>query len=101
MAHRDELLGDAKASEAQRQPVELDQARLGRLSRMDALQGQAMALETERRRVVEIKRIDAALARIDDGSYGDCLACGEEIAPERLASDPTAPLCIGCARAAH
>lgn len=101
LAHRDELVADAAASKEQRQPVELDQARVGRLSRMDALQGQAMALETERRRDVELKRIDAALARIEDGSYGDCLGCGEEIAHERLTSDPTTPLCIGCARAAR
>lgn len=101
LAQRDELLADAAMSRDQRQPVELDQARMGRLSRMDALQGQAMALETERRRGVEFKRIEAALARIEDGGYGDCLACGEEIAQERLASDPTTPLCIVCARTAR
>ncbi len=101
LAHRDELLADAATSHDQRQPVELDQTRVGRLSRMDALQVQAMALETERRRGVELKRIEAALARIEDGSYGDCLACGEEIAQERLASDPTTPLCIVCARTAR
>ncbi len=101
LAHRDELQADAAMSRDQRQPVELDQTRMGRLSRMDALQGQAMALETERRRGVELKRIEAALARIEDGSYGDCLACGEEIAPKRLASVPTVPLCIACAAKAR
>lgn len=78
-------------------PVELDQTRLGRLSRMDALQSQAMAKETERRRHQELERIDHALKRLAEGDFGDCLACGEPIAPKRLAFDPSATLCIDCA----
>lgn len=78
-------------------PVELDQTRVGRLSRMDALQNQAMAQETERRRQHELTQIDAALRRLEDGSYGECLECGEPIAAKRLELDPSAPLCIGCA----
>ena len=87
---------DAETSE-ERAPVELDQQAVGRLSRMDALQVQAMALETSRRRGVELRRIAAALARIDEGEYGYCLECGEEIAVRRLEFAPAAPLCIGCA----
>ncbi len=87
---------DAATSE-ERAPVELDQQAVGRLSRMDALQVQAMALETSRRRGVELRRIAAALARIDEGEYGYCLECGEEIAVRRLELAPAAPLCIGCA----
>ena len=64
---------------------------------MDALQVQAMALETSRRRAVELRRIAAALARIDEGDYGACLECGEEIAVRRLELTPAAPLCIACA----
>ena len=78
--------------------VELDQTTQGRLSRMDALQGQAMAQEVARRRDVEIRRIDAALQRIGDGEYGYCVACGEEIARKRLELDPATPNCIDCAR---
>jgi DnaK suppressor protein len=78
--------------------VELDQTTQGRLSRMDALQGQAMALEVARRREAEIRRIDAALARIEDGDYGYCVGCGEEIARKRLDLDPATPNCIDCAR---
>lgn len=77
--------------------VELDQTRVGRLSRMDALQGQAMARETARRREIELKRIAAALARLDEGEYGDCVRCGEPIAPARLRSDPAVPTCVRCA----
>ena len=87
---------DAETS-AERAPVELDQQAVGRLSRMDALQVQAMALETSRRRAVELRRIAAALARMDEGEYGTCLECGDEIAVRRLEFTPAAPLCIGCA----
>ena len=64
---------------------------------MDALQGQAMAVETERRRGVGIARIDAALARIDEGEYGACVTCGADIAAKRLELDPAAAVCIACA----
>ena len=78
-------------------PVELDQTRVGRLSRMDALQNQAMAKETERRRQQELLRIDAALERLRNGTYGDCIECGEPIANKRLELDPSALHCIACA----
>ena len=77
--------------------VELDQTSVGRLSRMDALQGQAMSRERDRRRQIELQKIAAALRRIDAGDYGDCVRCGEEIAIRRLELDPAAPLCIDCA----
>ncbi len=83
-------------TEGERAPVELDQQAVGRLSRMDALQVQAMALETSRRRAVELRRIAAALARIDEGDYGTCLECGEEIAEVRLRALPFAVRCKGC-----
>ena len=77
--------------------VQLDQARVGRLSRMDALQAQAMARASGRRRAVQLREIDAALRRIGDGSYGECERCEEPIDPRRLDADPTARLCIDCA----
>ena len=51
--------------------VELDQTRVGRLSRMDAMQGQQMALEAERRRKQELVQIQAALARIEKGEFNN------------------------------
>ncbi len=78
--------------------VELDQTTQGRLSRMDALQGQAMAQEVARRREAELRRIEAALKRIEVGDYGYCNSCGEEIQPKRLDFDPSVPNCIDCAR---
>ena len=81
-----------------RKPVELDQQTQGRLSRMDALQVQEMALEQERRREIELQRIDAALQRITEREYGYCAMCGDEIAPERLENDPAVALCVDCAQ---
>ncbi len=97
-ARREELLRLIDLSAEARRTVELDQSRVGRLSRMDALQSQAMSVETDRRRKVELQQIAAALGRIEDGDYGICLGCGEAIAPQRLALNPTAPVCIECAR---
>jgi DnaK suppressor protein len=77
--------------------VELDQTSVGRLSRMDALQGQAMSQERARRRQRELQRIAAALRRLEDGGYGDCQDCGEPIDVRRLDMDPAATLCIRCA----
>ena len=79
-------------------PVPLDQTTVGRLSRMDALQTQAMSVETERRRKREMQRIDAALERINKGDYGYCITCGDDIEKKRLGFDPAVPTCIGCAR---
>jgi DnaK suppressor protein len=90
------LRAQESGSEAEK-TVELDQARVGRLSRMDALQAQAMSIETNRRRRLQLQRIEAALQRIREGVFGNCVACGEPIAAGRLAADPTVTLCIGCA----
>lgn len=79
------------------EPVELDQTRVGRLSRMDAMQAQAMSVETKRRRGIELSRIKSALKRIEEETYGECLECFEMIPVARLEHNPSAPLCIQCA----
>ena len=81
------------------QTVELDQARVGRLSRMDALQTQSMSIEVKRRQEIQLRRITAALCRIKNSDYGPCLECDTPIHPERLKFDPTTSLCIVCAEA--
>lgn len=48
----------------------------------------------------EIGSVKRALARIEDGTYGECVRCGEDIAPARLEARPEAALCIDCARSA-
>jgi len=78
--------------------VTLDQQSVGRLSRMDALQQQAMARATGARRTRSRTRIDAALARLDSAEFGFCVRCGDDIAVSRLDLDPAVPICIACAR---
>ena len=77
--------------------VELDQSRQGRLSRMDALQGQAMAQASLARARQQLARVDAALGRCERGEFGECQDCGEDIPHRRLEVDPAAALCVGCA----
>lgn len=88
-------------SDAQKaiEPVPLDQSRVGRLSRMDAMQQQAMAQAAARLSANELQRIRTALDRMASGDYGYCLQCEEEIAEGRLRVDPSALTCISCARA--
>jgi len=81
--------------------VELDQARQGRLSRMDALQAQAMSVEARRRRELQMQQVRTALVRIEADEYGWCVSCGEAIDPRRLEHDPATPLCIQCAERAE
>jgi len=97
LARRAELQGQVAYGDAAAETVELDQTRQGRLSRMDALQQQAMAMATSQRRQQELRRIQTALRRIENGEYGICLSCGEEIARGRLAVDPAATYCVRCA----
>lgn len=96
-AHRAQLREDAARGEDAAATVDLDQTRQGRLTRMDALQHQAMAQETGRRRDLQLQRIAAALGRLEAGEYGECLACGAPIPVKRLEVDPTATRCLACA----
>jgi DnaK suppressor protein len=93
-----ELESFSEISEDARATVMLDQQAVGRLSRMDALQGQAMAQASERQRRADIQRIETALKRLDEGEYGYCARCGEDIAAKRLKVDPAAAFCIRCAK---
>lgn len=92
-----ELAEFAETGDIAAKPVELDQTRVGRLSRMDAMQAQAMSIETKRRRETEVLRIHSALERINDGSFGACLECDNQISTARLMLDPSTLLCIQCA----
>lgn len=83
-----------------RDSIELDQSKVGRLSRMDALQQQAMLDANRGRGRRERLRIEAAFRRLDEGDYGYCAQCDEPIANGRLHFDPATPLCIACANKA-
>jgi len=82
-----------------RDTVALDQQSVGRLSRMDAMQGQAMAQAQERQRTKELMRIEQALTRILNDDFGYCEDCGDQISERRLSVDPAALFCLKCAQA--
>lgn len=97
LARQEELAAEDAANADSTDVVEFQQDSVGRLSRMDAMQQQAMAQAQQRRRANERARIAAALERLEDGEWGYCVTCGEEIAEKRLAHDPSVATCVKCA----
>ncbi len=96
-AERAELIAVSEGTSADRKPVELDQQSVGRISRVDAMQVQAMAKAQDARRAARLLMIDAALKRFEDGEYGFCVECDEAIPDKRLEVNPAAPRCVACA----
>jgi DnaK suppressor protein len=88
---RASLAGDEAAN-----PVEPDRA-IGRLTRQDAMQAQQMALELKRRNKMRLEQVERALGRCEDGTYGLCIRCEEEIGAARLEVKPETPVCVECA----
>lgn len=80
-------------------PVSLDGS-IGRVTRTDAMQQQQTALTGLRRAREMLVFLESALRKLDEGTFGDCTACGEPIAWKRLKARPDAKLCIECAEAA-
>lgn len=97
LALRDETEHALQISKEAAAPVTLDQALVGRLSRIDALQQQEMALAAKRRRQALIQQIDQALVRLEAGNFGICVKCDEDIAETRLAFNPVILTCVSCA----
>ncbi len=77
------------------QPVSLDQP-IGRLTRMDAIQQQQMALGQQQRVEGELQQVIAALHRLERKEDGFCLRCHDAIPYARLTIRPTATLCYEC-----
>ncbi len=98
LAEKAELEEARELSQDARAVVKLDQDMQGRLSRMDALERQAMAKATDQRRAARLAQIDAALLRMDEGEFGFCLDCGDDIAAERLDAEPCVLKCAECVR---
>lgn len=94
---KDELRAASEGTSADRDPVELDQQSVGRLSRMDSMQIQAMAHAVEQRRRNRGVMIERAFNRMDEGEYGYCGTCGDFIGWRRLAVDPLHVQCVDCA----
>jgi len=82
------------------EPVQLDTS-IGRLSRMDAMQSQQMALALKERQRQQLLRVERALRSIDDGNYGTCRMCRGPISEERLEMQPEATVCVTCAAKAE
>ena len=57
-----------------------------------------MAIETERRRKLDLRRLEAAVERLESGDFGYCIACNETIPLKRLKLDPARTTCIKCAK---
>jgi DnaK suppressor protein len=76
--------------------VQLDGV-MGRISRMDAMQAQQMALALQRRQKEQLLRVKSALERLDKQTYGRCLRCKTPISESRLDMIPEAVLCVRCA----
>lgn len=95
LALQDELTNLLDVSADSAQTVSLDQP-IGRLSRMDAIQVQHMAQANRRGHEIRLRQVQAALAAMDDGEYGDCKKCEEPIGYARLNVRPEAPFCIAC-----
>ncbi|MCK9606296.1 MAG: TraR/DksA C4-type zinc finger protein [Methylomonas sp.] len=76
--------------------VQLDQSRVGRLSRMDAMQQQAMSQSLRERLLRNRRRLEAALERVRNGSFGLCCRCEDELEAVRLETEPAAPFCADC-----
>ena len=96
-----ELVKLSSSTESDRAPVRLDQQSAGRLSRMDAMQGQALAQASNLRRKARVFALEAALSRFKEGGFGYCADRGEPITLARLQVDPATWLCIACAHSAE
>jgi len=92
---QEELSAMLSSSEEAAAPVDLE-APIGRLSRMDALQEQNMAMANRHAARSRMKQSEAAVARFADDEYGDCLDCGESIDIRRLMAKPESPFCLQC-----
>ena len=95
-----ELAGDLvqqlDRGEASAATVQLDQTLVGRVSRMDAMQQQSVAVSTLKRASQRLQRVNAALKAVTENNYGFCRRCDEPIGYKGLEAQPEANLCINC-----
>ncbi|MEM1203722.1 MAG: TraR/DksA family transcriptional regulator [Acidobacteriota bacterium] len=91
-ASAQELLGQGAAEGK----VEASGQTIGRLTRMDALQVQAMAQMSRHQLDIRLRQVEASLAQWDAGRYGICRSCHDPIGIQRLEILPEAPFCMAC-----
>lgn len=97
LAQKQESESTLEGTEQAAEIVKLDQSSVGRLSRMDALQAQAMAKANKARAQQRVVQINRALTRLETEDFGYCEACDEPISLARLQYDPSARYCLDCA----
>ena len=90
------LAAENELGQSAQKTVALDQQSVGRLSRKDAMQSQAMAQAQQRRRDAHKQALQAALRRLAEDEFGYCMECGEEIEGARLLANPAVLKCVGC-----
>lgn len=95
---RSELRAEVRGAELARRPAPVDAAaEVADLKDLTAERTRGdVAQAEEERDVGELAQVDAALARLDEGRYGECLGCGEPIPFARLFVQPAAPRCASC-----
>ena len=93
-----ELTAEDELGQSSQRTVELDQQSVGRLSRMDALQSQAMAQAPQRRRDTFKTSLIAALQRLEEEEFGYCVDCGGAIEEARFLASPVILKCMSCLR---
>ena len=91
-ASAESLLGRGTAGT----PVEASGPTIGRLSRIDAIQMQAMSKMNRHQLDIRLRQIDAALLVLGQGKYGLCRKCREPMDLDRLEAIPEAPFCLPC-----
>ena len=94
-----QLTEQVRSTTAASAPVELDQAAVGRISRIDAIQLQQMAVEQQRRSGLRLEQVRVALRVFDLEEYGSCADCDEPIGYPRLKARPESSRCMACMRA--
>ena len=94
-----ELTAQLEANADAARPVKLDQTAVGRISRVEAMQDQAMAQAAQRTAKLRLEQCHNALQAIARGGYGLCRKCEEPIGVKRLRAKPEAPFCLSCQHA--
>ncbi|MEX2366028.1 MAG: TraR/DksA family transcriptional regulator [Pseudohongiellaceae bacterium] len=90
------LLEDLERGAMGSETVTLEQNKVGRLSRMDAMQQQEMHKASQHLIRRRLGQIEKALQALASGDYGFCEACGDDIAASRLQVRPESLMCVSC-----
>ncbi len=96
LSARQKLERQLEIAESATRVVALDQTSIGRVSRMDAMQQQSMAVSTRAKATTSLRQVNNALLRLKNDDYGFCNNCDEGIDLNRLMVQPEASFCLKC-----